>query len=176
VDVKLEFIPGTTLAASNSTISFIQIVSSSLWNSDGSSEVDTTRNDVGPYYGARWDEGSQEWVDEPTATQAPGSPMGSTEGSRRFSASNASAILNDSPMMDDGETKYFETAIVIIESGQILGSFFWTVRNDSGITLARNVHLETSASAELSAVLRCFYVRNPINIRPKDGSAPSDLR
>ncbi len=39
-----------------------------------------------------------------------------------------SAVLNDSPMLKVGESKQFETAAIIVETGHLLGSLSWIIQ------------------------------------------------
>jgi flagellar motor protein MotB len=178
VNVRIEFIPNPALAAASKTISFIQTVSETNTSggflglgsttSIGSTEVDALPGDRDPFYGAKWNVAGGKWGDEPGSTQVrPGDYEGKggpREGSRPFTASTGSAVLNDSPMLQVNQTKQFETVATVLETGQTCGSLRWNVQRwragffggDSS-TIVRSVDCTEGASTDFSSVVKRFY-------------------
>lgn len=177
VNARIVFVPNSTVAAASRTISFIQTVAerttsggflgigSTTWASR--TQVDTLPRDRDPYYGAAWDGSTGQWSDEPNSTQfQPPSTRGSgatPEGSSPFRAGgNSSAILNDSPFLDMNQTKEFETAIVVVETGEVLGHLRWNVQRWSAVswfggpdssTTVRRANCAEGSSAEFQSVV-----------------------
>lgn len=187
VNVRIEFVPNATVAATRPIISYIQTMSSSDFNPRGESEVDVLSTDTDPYYGARRDETSQQWVNEPRSTQrrdpAIDDMTASPEGSRPYTAVTGSAVLNDSPHLNVGEVKYFETVVVVVETGEVLGSLSWNIQqHQAGFvpgwmnrwfgwrqptsTIVRNVVCTPNASPEFDAVVERYYAEHPEAVRP----------
>ena len=194
VNARIEFIPNATVAGAHPTISYIQTVSSSIFNPRGESEVDVLSTDTDPFYGARWDETKKQWVDEPRSTQhrdlAIDDMTAPQEGSRPYTATTGSAVLNDSPFLNIGEVKYFETAVVVVDTGEVLGSLSWTIlRFEAGFvpafvnrwlgrkqptsTIARNVVCKPGASPEFDAALKRYYAEHPDAMGSEGGATPS---
>lgn len=182
VNARIEFVPNTTVAATRPTISYIQTMSSSVFNSSGESEVDVLPSDTDPYYGAQWDEATRQWGDEPGIGQrldpAIDDMSAPREGSRPYTATWGSAVLNDSPQLNVGEVKYFETVAMVVETGEVLASLSWNIqRSEAGIapawmnrlfrweqptsTIVRNVVCTPGASPEFDAVVRRYYAEHP---------------
>jgi len=41
-------------------------------------------------------------------------------------------VLNDSPFLNTGEVKYFETVVVVVDTGEVLGSLSWNIQRWEG--------------------------------------------
>ncbi len=194
VNERLEFIPNDIMARMNPTISYIQTVSSSIFNPPGESEVDVLPNDTDPYYGAQWNEESQRWTNEPTSVQHRDPEYDNMdaprEGSRPYTAATGNAVLNDSPSLNTGEIKYFETVVVVIDTGEVLGSLSWNIQRWAAgfmpatinewfgwrqptSTIVRNVTCTPGASPEFDSVIQRYYREHPEAIRTQDGSVPN---
>lgn len=191
VNARIEFIPNSQTAAANPTISYIQTVESNIFNREGA-EVDVVESDTDPYYGAAWDEETESWVDEPRMGQRLDPDIDDLsaprEGSWPYTAETASAVLNDSPHVNTSETKYFETVVVVVETGEVLGSLSWNIQRwEAGIapawlnsilgweqptsTIVRNVSCNPGASPQFDAIVQRYYEDHPEAIRDSDGSA-----
>lgn len=181
VNARIEFVPNATIAAASRTISFIQTIAS-YQTTGGFAGIGTTtwatRTEVDasggsdPFYGAQWDAVSGHWGDEPIATQArPGDYEGAggpREGSRPFTTSTGSAILNDSPMLQMDEAKQFETVVVVVETGEVLGSLSWNIQRwgapslwgllgPGSSTIVRRADCREGASSGFQGVVDDFY-------------------
>lgn len=172
VNARIEFVPNAETAAAGRTIAFLQtvaeqtVVSSWLGFSQDVTasrpRVDAFSRETDPFYGAQWDPDAEEWTGEPNSTQhrPPGS-SGPREGSRPFSAQNGSAVLNDSPFLDYNQIKEFETAIVVVETGEVLGNLRWNIQRWSALglfgpdssTTIRRVQCSEGASAEFQGIV-----------------------
>lgn len=181
VNARIEFVPNERVARLNPTISYIQTVRSSIFGS-GTAEVDVLKGDKDPFYGAQWDETNQRWVGEPKSVQIGG--LG--EGSRPYGRSSGSAVLNDSPMLNIGEAKFFETVVVVVETGEVLGSLSWyIVRRDVDLmgilpawlkkwlygentttTIVGNVVCSPEASPQFHAAVKRYYREHPESRAP----------
>jgi len=178
VNARIEFTPNSKVASKGRTISFIQTVSSTqtsggfagigstTWKTR--SEVDVLPGERDPFYGAQWDTGIGSWRDEPNSTQLrPGDYEGQgeeREGSRPFTSSTPSAVINDSPMLLMNQNKQFETVAVVVEAGQVLGSLSWSIQRRSApdlwgllgpdsSTIVRWAHCTEGASRGFQAVV-----------------------
>jgi outer membrane protein OmpA-like peptidoglycan-associated protein len=130
------------------------------------------KSESDPFYGTRWD--GTHWVDEPGATQMPGPGQDEKkmEGSRPANAQSPSAVLNDSPTVQvaQNESKLFETAAVVLETGQMLASIRWGYRyRDEGPTPVELVggnpeDCVEGASPEVNAAVTRFYAARFIEI------------
>jgi outer membrane protein OmpA-like peptidoglycan-associated protein len=182
VNARIEFTPVAALAKASQTVSFIQTVSESLTSggfaglgshtSSRKTEVDKLRNETDPFYGAQWDRSAARWTDEPYSTQ-----ISRGEGSRPATATAGSAVINDTPEIDIGEVKRFETVATIIETGVILGALHWRIGrwpagffNKSSSTTVENVICVEEASANFSDAIKKFY-RTPKENVVLDGFA-----
>ncbi|MCP4925649.1 MAG: hypothetical protein GY916_06880 [Gammaproteobacteria bacterium] len=188
--MHIEFFPNAEFARLNPTISFIQTEGSNFF----SSRVDTLPGETDPYYGAQWDEDNQQWGDEPGSGQHRDPDIDNTdapyEGSRPYTAATGSAVINDSAFLNINEVKYFETAVVVIETGELLGTLTWNIQHrkagffpefvdrffgwESTSTIVRNVACNPSASPEFYSLLENYYREHPESVRPQDGSAPRE--
>ncbi|MFI2228728.1 OmpA family protein [Nocardia testacea] len=177
VNARIEFTPTSTLAAVSKTIAFVQTVQTTtptgFWggSSTSSNEVDKGAADRDPFFGAQWRGGDNTWRDEPTATQARSEDLrgGATppprEGSSPVTAGgNKSAVLNDSPMLNIDEVKQFETAAIVVESGQLLGSLSWTIQrrkagffNEGSSTIVRTPTVLETSTPDLQKALDYYY-------------------
>jgi outer membrane protein OmpA-like peptidoglycan-associated protein len=178
VNVRIEFTPSPNVAAACKTISFIQTVSETTTSggflglgsttTSGTTDVDALPGDRDPFYGAKWNVAGGKWGDEPGSTQArPGDYQGQggpREGSRPFTASTGSAVLNDSPMLQINQTKQFETVAVVVETGQVLGSLRWNIQrwraglfNQGSSTIVRRADCTEAPSTDFPSVVENFY-------------------
>jgi hypothetical protein len=193
VNATIEFIPNATVAAAKPTISYVQTVSSNMFNPGGESEVDVLPQDTDPYYGARWDPDKQTWTDEPNSGHRIDPQIDDAnaprQGSRPYTPATGSAVLRDSPHLNISEIKYFETAVVVIQTGEVLGSLRWNIQRwEAGFapgwlnrwmgweqpssTIVRGVVCTRGASPEFDQVVARYYAQNPQAVRPSDGRAP----
>lgn len=189
VNARIEFIPNAQAAAVNPTISYIQTVESNIFR--GGAEVDVVESDTDPYYGAAWDEETESWVDEPRMGQRLDPDIDDLsaprEGCWPYTAETGSAVLNDSPHLNISEIKYFETVVVVVETGEVLGSLSWNIQcREAGIapawlnrmlgwsqptsTIVRNVSCNPGASPQFDAIVQRYYEDHPEAIRDSDGS------
>jgi Outer membrane protein and related peptidoglycan-associated (lipo)proteins len=181
VNARIEFIPNAAVASASKNISFIQTVSTIDTHRSGVSgffgfgsttatnpEVDKGEGDTDPFYGAQWNRGASRWGDEPQSVQARfGDRSGqglAREGSRPFNASNPSAVLNDTPMLQVNEAKDFETVAVVLETGRVLGSLRWNIQcwsagffNDSSSTIVRRAECVADPSSGFESVANSFF-------------------
>ncbi|GAA4278490.1 eCIS core domain-containing protein [Aquimarina mytili] len=138
VHVRIEFTPNSSVVGPNETISFIQTVEVQNWSRTiidydrwaNRPKVDRSINERDPYFGAQWDQSQNQWADEPNAGQTgPGGRV--LHGSRPYTSSTGSAVINDSPMLNMNQRKHFDTVAVNINTGRVLGSFRWSIEKSS---------------------------------------------
>ena len=85
-------------------------------------------------------------------------------GEPSATASAKSAVLNDSPMLQLNQSKQFETAAVIVETGQLLCSLTWSIQrweagffgNDSS-TIVQTATAHDAPTPALQTALDRFY-------------------
>jgi outer membrane protein OmpA-like peptidoglycan-associated protein len=84
---------------------------------------DTAKDDTSPFYGAAWDEKKRQWGPD----QAP-APFRNQPGG----PSDPNAYFFDNPMVYPGQTKMFETAVVVPETGEVIGFIKWGAEGREG--------------------------------------------
>jgi hypothetical protein len=77
---------------------------------------DTARDDTAPFYGAVWNNKDRSWAAEGAPGRFKNQPGG---------ASDPNAYFFDVPMVYPGQTKRFETAVVVPETNEVLAFIKW---------------------------------------------------
>lgn len=156
---------GAAWEADRTRIAFVQTVE---YESEGLGDRPQTVDQFGgrttPFYGARFDPEGEMWADEPRAGQGdcPGLPRadaGSQHGpgshfSRRRSYG---AVVNDSPSLNGGERKLFETVAVAMETGQRLGSLRWVIEHDGDEAVVDSVSCHEESSRGFETTVENFF-------------------
>lgn len=102
------------------TISFLQTVS----GGSGNRELDvltygrhgSTTDDTEPFYGASWDNQNRSWAAEGAPDRFKNQPG---------TASSPTAYFFDIPMVYPGQTKMFETSVVVPETTEVIAFITW---------------------------------------------------
>jgi hypothetical protein len=113
------------------TITFLQTMLESGGSSNNAEldiltygKRDTARDDTAPFYGAIWNNKDRNWV----AEGAPGRFRNQPGG-----VSDPNAYFFDNPMVYPGQTKMFETAVVVPETTEVLAFIKWGAKgHDDG--------------------------------------------
>jgi outer membrane protein OmpA-like peptidoglycan-associated protein len=114
--MQIVFTPNTP---SKAGLSFLQTVAAAKVGKTGTAKVDAKPDDYDPFYGPQWDPDALDWTPE----------MAVPEHRRSQSSTPAdpSAYLYDEPSVRPGGAKRFESVVVDVRSGAILGSLRWGV-------------------------------------------------
>jgi outer membrane protein OmpA-like peptidoglycan-associated protein len=112
------------------TISFLQtLLESGGYSSNAELDVltfanrGTKKDDTEPFYNADWDNKARKWVAEGAPGRFKNQPGG---------PSDPNAYLYDIPMIYPGQTKRFETAVVVPETTEVLGAISWGAKGKDG--------------------------------------------
>lgn len=81
-----------------------------------------SRDEFEPFYGADWDNAKGQWVPESTSPSTRNQPS---------SAGDPHAYLYDEPIVYEGQTKLFESVVVVPETGEVLAGISWGVKGTS---------------------------------------------
>jgi outer membrane protein OmpA-like peptidoglycan-associated protein len=109
------------------TITFLQTMEETGGSSNADLDVltygkrDTATDDFEPFYGANWNNKVKNWE----AEGAPGGFKNQPGG-----VSDPNAYFFDVPMVYPGQTKMFETAVVVPETTEVLASIKWGAEGD----------------------------------------------
>jgi outer membrane protein OmpA-like peptidoglycan-associated protein len=174
-DIQISFQPNATVGGR--TVTFVQTVLQSrngrrtYAEDDAQSRrfeagsdrrrVDQFLTEGAPFYGAHW--GGSGWVAEESEADR--------DAGRRNAPSTATSPaylydeprLNSTPESRHDESQVFETAAVVMETGQVLGSLRWGFANHRNAPYrellgAQDADCTETASADFSAALEQFYV------------------
>jgi hypothetical protein len=153
-EIEISFAPKPSLAGK--TITFLQTkletVGSAKDNPSIKPMLDVYPEDLQPFYGpARWDEKNRQWVPQGT-----GPPYESYKN-QPSSATDRTAYLFDAPSVPPTEQKMFETAAVVPETGEALGSLRWGVSSTGKLLGGEPKDCTDALSAEFNAAVERFY-------------------
>jgi len=104
---------------SASGIGFLQTVSAARIGKTGTAKVDAKPDEDDPFYGPKWDSDALDWTPEMAVPEH--------RRNQSSSAADPSAYLYDEPSVRPGGAKRFESVVVDMRSGALLGSLRWGV-------------------------------------------------
>jgi hypothetical protein len=113
-----------------------------------------------PFYGAQWDAATKQWK-----------PVGAPKGYKNQPSSRAdpSAYMYDEPVIHSGETRVFESAAVVPETTEILGSLRWGITTNT-ILGAEFEDCTDLPSASFDKLMTAYYT--PRTGQPGGGETP----